>query len=226
MAGSDIKYTTRHNETFDGYLSMPEGNAKVPGILLITAIFGVDEEMRILSDQWAQDGFIVSTPDIFWRQTPGPTADMQVAFDRYERFDPDQGLRDIEDLMNDLRSHPRCNGKVAVLGFCFGGRYAHLATTRLGADAAAAFHGTAIGLHLDEVDKVKVPVSYHFGDQDPVIPKDEVSAIQKAFAGNPLAEITVHKGASHNFSMPKKDGYDPVAARASRDAALQCFRSM
>lgn len=226
MAGSDIKYTTRHNETFDGYLSMPEGNAKVPGILLITAIFGVDEEMRILSDQWAQDGFIVSTPDIFWRQTPGPTADMQVAFDRYERFDPDQGLRDIEDLMNDLRSHLRCNGKVAVLGFCFGGRYAHLATTRLGADAAAAFHGTAIGLHLDEVDKVKVPVSYHFGDQDPVVPMDEVQAIQGAFAGKANAEIVVHEGATHNFAMPLKQGHDPAVAAASRAAVLRCFRSM
>lgn len=226
MAGSDTKYTTRDNQTFDGFLAMPEGNAKVPGILLITAIFGVDEEMRMLSDQWARDGFVVSTPDIFWRQTPGPTADMQVAFDRYERFDPDQGLRDIEDLMNNLRSHPRCNGKVAVLGFCFGGRYAHLATTRLGADAAAAFHGAGIGLHLDEVDKVKVPVSYHFGDHDPIVAMDEVSAIQQAFAGKSLAEVTVHKGATHNFSMPKKDGYNAVAARASRDAALQCFRSM
>ena len=43
--------------------------------------------------------------------------------------------------------------------------------TRLGADAAAAFHGTNIGMHLDEVDKVKVPVSYHFGGSDPVVPK-------------------------------------------------------
>jgi carboxymethylenebutenolidase len=226
MPSSNIKYQTRNNETFDGYLASPEGNAKAPGILLITAIFGVDDEMKALSDQWAKDGFLVSTPDIFWRQIPGPTADMKVAFERYEKFDPDQGMKDIEDLMKDLKSRPQCNGKVAVLGFCFGGRYAHLSTTRLGANAAAAFHGTMIGLHLDEVGKVNVPVSYHFGDQDPVVPMDEVEAIQKAFAGKPNAEIKVYQGATHNFSMPKKDGYHPAAAKAAREATLKCFRSM
>ena len=151
MAGADIKYTTRTNETFDGYLTAPAGSAKVPGILLITAIFGVDLEMRELSDAWANDGFIVSTPDIFWRQIPGPTADMQVAFERYERFDPVQGMKDIEDLVRDLKSRPRCNGKVAILGFCFGGRYALLGAARLGIDAAASFHGAGMGQHLDEV---------------------------------------------------------------------------
>lgn len=226
MTSSDIKYPTRDNQTFDGYLAAPQGTAKAPGLLVITAIFGVDEEMRMLSDQWAKDGFLVSTPDIFWRQIPGPTADLQVALDRMGKFDPEQGLKDIEDLIKDLRSRPQCNGKVAVLGFCFGGRYAHLATTRLGADAAAAFHGSGIGLHLDEVGKVKVPVSYHFGAQDPIVPMEEVSAIQKAFAGNPKAEIKVHEGATHNFSMPQKEGYHPAVAKSSRDAVLRCFRSM
>ena len=77
--------------------------------------------MRELSDAWAADGFLVSTPDVFWRQQPGPTADMQVAFGRYEKFDPVQGMLDIEDYINDLKNRPQCNGKIAVLGFCFGG---------------------------------------------------------------------------------------------------------
>lgn len=226
MAGKDIQYKTRDNETFDGYLSEPPGEEPVPGILLITAIFGIDDEMKALADAWAKDGFLVSTPDIFWRQQPGPTADLQVGLDRMGKFDAEQGLKDIADLLQDLRSRPRCNGKVAVLGFCFGGRFAHLATTRLGADAAAAFHGTGIGAHLDEVGQVKVPVSYHFGAADPVVPMEEVEAIRQAFATTPRAQIVVHAGASHNFSMPTKPGHDPAAAQASRDAALRCFRSM
>jgi carboxymethylenebutenolidase len=83
-----------------------------------------------------------------------------------------------------------------------------------------------IGLHLDEVDKVKVPVSYHFGDQDPVVPMDEVNAIQKAFAGKPNAEIRVYPGATHNFSMATKEGYHAEAAKASHAAVLACFRKM
>jgi len=174
MPSAEITYTTRNDETFTGYLSSPDGDAKVPGIVLITAIFGIDDEMKELSDAWTDDGFVVSTPDIFWRVMPGPTADMEKAFARYEAFDADQGMLDIEDLINDLKSRPQCNGKVAVLGFCFGGRYAHLAAARLGADAAGSYHGTRIGEHLDEVDQVTCPVSFHFGADDPFVPMEEV----------------------------------------------------
>ena len=51
--------------------------------------------MKELSDAYANDGFLVSVPDIFWRVMPGPTADMEKAFDRYGKFDPDQGMLDI-----------------------------------------------------------------------------------------------------------------------------------
>ncbi len=226
MPSTDITYTTRDNETFDGYLASPAGDQPAPSILLITAIFGIDEEMKELSDAFANDGFLVSVPDIFWRVMPGPTADMEKAFDRYGKFDRDQGMLDIEDLIKDLKGRPQCNGKVAVLGFCFGGRYAHLAAARLGVDAAGAYHGTAIGPHLDETDNVKCPVSFHFGDSDPVVPMDEVEAIQKAYAGHANADIAVYQGASHNFSMPYKDGYDAAAAKSSRQAVLSCFNSM
>ena len=226
MPSTDVTYKTRKNESFTGYLAAPGGNQKAPGILLITAIFGIDEEMKELSDAWAKDGFLVSTPDIFWRVMPGPTADMQKAFARYEAFDPVQGVLDVEDLMKDLKARPQCNGKVAVLGFCFGGRYAHLAAARLGANAAGSFHGTLIGKHLDEVGKVTCPVSFHFGEDDPVTPMDEVNEIKKAYAGHKNAEIAVYKGATHNFSMPRKDGYNPDAARKSRDAVLRAFKSM
>lgn len=226
MPGTDIVNTTRNNETYDGYLAEPAGDGKAPGILLITAIFGTDDSMKALTDAWAADGFVVSVPDIFWRVMPGPTADMEKAFARYEAFDVEQGFNDIEDLIADLRTHPRCNGKVAVLGYCFGGRYAHISTARFGADAAGAFHGTAIGQHLDEAASVTCPVSYHFGGEDPVVPMDEVNAIKDAFAGHPAAEIVAYDGVGHNFSMPGKPGYDAAVAKTSRDAVLACFNTL
>jgi hypothetical protein len=136
MPSSEITYTTRNNEVFTGYYTHPDGDGPFPGIVLITAIWGTDDEMKELADAWAVDGFVVSVPDIFWRVLPGPTADRDVAFDRYGKFDVDQGMLDIEDLVKDLKARPECNGKVGILGFCFGGRYAHLAAARLGVDAA------------------------------------------------------------------------------------------
>ena len=226
MPSSDITYTTRANETFDGYLTVPDGDAKVPGIVVVTSIFGVDDEMKELMDAFAADGFAVSVPDIFWRVMPGPTADFEKARGRMADFDFDQGMLDLEDAINDTRAQPRCNGKVAVLGFCFGGRYAHLSAARFGVDAAGSYHGAGIGLHLDETANVICPVSFHFGESDPVVPMDEVDRIREAYAGRDDAEIGVYDGAAHNFAMPYKPGYDEAACTASRAAVLACFKTM
>lgn len=226
MTGGEIIYHTRRDETFTGYLTAPDDDNPAPGILLISAIWGNDKNIISLADDWAADGFIVSVPDIFWRTVPGPTAIREVAISRYDGFDVDQGLLDIEDLIAHLKSHPGCNGKVAMLGFCFGGRYAHIGAARFGIDAAAAFHGTYIEKHLDESNNVTCPISFHFGVDDPVIPMDQVDAIKASYHQHANADITAHPGAGHNFSMPFHENYHPAVAKKSRDAVLSCFRSM
>ena len=227
MIISDINYTTRSNETFSGRLSQPDGDNKLPGIVLITAIYGMDDEMKALADDYAAEGFIVSVPDYFWRQLPGPTADRDVAFARMNDYEPVQGLMDVEDVINDLRAHPRCNGnKVAVLGFCFGGWIAHVSAARFGANAAAAYHGTRIGQYLDEMPALNCPVSFHFGEDDPIVTMEEVEQIRVAYQGHANAEVVVYPGAAHNFAMPEKPGYDPEVAEVSRRAVLECFQKM
>jgi len=226
MAGKTIKYGTRDGEEFDGYLTKPGIDDPLPGIVIITAIFGTDDDMIQLSDGWASDGFIVSVPDIFWRVLPGPTADHAVGRDRMGKFDVEQGMKDIEDVVADLKNRPECNGKVGMLGFCFGGRYVHLSAARLGIDAGAAFHGTAIGKNLEETNKITCPMSLHFGGNDPVVPMEEVNAIKAAYAGKTKVDIVVYEGAGHSFSMPSNQGFDADVAKASRDAALALFRSM
>jgi carboxymethylenebutenolidase len=63
----------------------------------------------------------------------------------------------------DLKSHARCNGKIAVSGFCFDGLLAFLGAARLEIDAAISFHGSHVGKHLDEaanMSKVEGPSGY------------------------------------------------------------------
>jgi carboxymethylenebutenolidase len=145
MPGADIRYATRTGESFDGYLTRPAGDWPAPGILLITAIFGVDQEMRDLADAWAADGFLVSVPDIFWRQTPGPTADITVALDRYGKFDPVQGMRDIEDLVRDLRIRAAFAGRAnADIAAYPGAGHNFAMPDKPGYDAAAVSRARAL----------------------------------------------------------------------------------
>ena len=99
MPSKNIKYTTRDNETCDGYLTQPEDDKQHSGIVWITAIFGADQTMKNMADEWAKDGFIVSMPDIFWRVHPGPTDNREIAQSRYAAFDAEQGMLDIEDII-------------------------------------------------------------------------------------------------------------------------------
>ncbi|MEK9678885.1 MAG: dienelactone hydrolase family protein, partial [Rhodospirillaceae bacterium] len=69
---TDVQYTTRDGENFNGRIITPDGDGPFPGLLVITAIFGDDQEMQELTTAWAEDGFVVSVPDIFWRVLPGP----------------------------------------------------------------------------------------------------------------------------------------------------------
>src|ERR1700752_5066799 len=51
---------------FDAYLAMPPAG-RGPGLVLFQEIFGVNEHIRAVADQYALDGFVVLAPDIFWR---------------------------------------------------------------------------------------------------------------------------------------------------------------
>ncbi len=53
-----MRFSTRAGETFEGYLTGPDGPAKVPAILVNSSILGVDQQMRELADAWAADGFV------------------------------------------------------------------------------------------------------------------------------------------------------------------------
>ena len=54
---------------YAGYLALPPAR-RGPGLLLLQEIFGVNEHIRALADQYALDGFVVLAPDLFWRQAP------------------------------------------------------------------------------------------------------------------------------------------------------------
>src|SRR5579883_357647 len=202
--------------SFSAYMALPK-TTPAPAIIVITSIFGTDQEMRDLVDRYAEAGFIGIVPDIFWRIEPGPLShtdeqQRQRAYARMKAFDVDKGVSDIKSIAEMLTSMKEYNGKFAVAGFCFGGRYAFLSATRLGASAAVAFHGTAIG--------------QDFGDNDAAVPMEEVEAIKAALKHNPQAEIFVYPGAQHGYTSPSRPAYDAEATRLSFERAMRVLETL
>lgn len=202
----------------DTYIRGEEGTGR-PALVIFTPIFGVDEEMRAIADEWAGRGFLVAVPDYFHRVVPGPLArsdeGRKQAFARWEKLDVDQAVEDLRPLVAKLLASPSCNGRLGALGYCAGGELAFLAATRLGAQAAAAFHGTRIHRHLDEAGRLGGTLSLHFGGNDPLVPLEEVKQIEDRFRADPRVEIAVYEGAGHGFSFRGRPSYHELAATQS-----------
>ena len=97
--------------------------------------------------------------------------------------------------MDELMVHPDCTGAVAVMGYCFGGEFAYVATTDLGTDAAISFHGVGIGKHLGLAKSITVPMSLHFGTDDRFVPVSEIDEIEAAHRGQPAIGVYRYEGA-------------------------------
>ena len=129
MAGKDIRIRSSTGGEFDCYLALPAGAAKVPAVVLASAIHGVDGDIRALADEFAALGFIAAAPDLFWRSVPGPLArddprSRPRGQPRLEKIKA--GEADMADTLAHLRTLPAFNGRAAAIGFCYGGPYAIL----------------------------------------------------------------------------------------------------
>ncbi len=112
--GKYIKLRSRDGKLFRGYLAAPAGR-KGPGILLCQEIFGINDHIREVADQYAEEGYFVLAPDLFHRLEPDvelgyEEEDMKRAFDFYQRFDEDKAAGDVKSTVGALRRIKGCDG--------------------------------------------------------------------------------------------------------------------
>ncbi len=107
----------------------------------------------------------------------------------WAELDTDQFARDLGDIVAFLRARPDCTGKVGVMGFCLGGKFAYLASTRLPIDAAVSYYGVHIDQHLDEAGKRGCPILMQFASDDPHVPEATVAAIRARMDGEAGVDI-------------------------------------
>ncbi len=231
MAGNNVTVAATGDGAIDTYLAAPSSQ-KTTGVVIVSTISGIDSDMTHYADALAAEGFIASAPDMFWRDAdPGPLPwteeGRKRAFARNDRYDFELGMKDLADVIAALKKHPRCNGKIAVMGFCFGGPFALLAAARYGTDAGLSFHGSHVEKHLDEVVHVRSPLSFHYGDHDNVAPMAAIERIRQAFSRRTDAEVYVYPGAGHGFmTMTRGRGYNESVARIAWARALAVIRKV
>jgi carboxymethylenebutenolidase len=228
MPGKMIDVTAADGGRFRAYLALPEKGIG-PGLVLIQEIFGVNQHMRDVADLYAEEGYVVLCPDLFWRIEPGielgqSEADWKRAFGLYQQFDVAKGVTDIVATAAALRGLKSCEGKVGVLGFCLGGKLAYLAAAEAGIDCAVCYYGVGIEQSLDLASRIRCPVVMHFAEKDQYAPPAAVEQIKKAFIGRPEVEIFVYPGVDHGFNRKGGVHYDKPASGMAHSRSISLLR--
>lgn len=214
---------------FAAYVARPS-NPKAPAIVVIQEIFGVNAVMRGVCDQLAAAGFLAVCPDLFWRIEPGiditdqSEAEWKKAFELYNAFDVDAGVKDIAATIDHVRALPEVNGKVGAVGFCLGGLLAYLTATRTDADASVAYYGVGIEKHLVESEKQAHPLLMHIAEEDQFVPKEAQALILAQLKNHPQVEIFTYPGRDHAFARQGGEHYDAADAKLASGRTLAFFQ--
>jgi carboxymethylenebutenolidase len=210
--GDWIELTAKDGHKLKAYEAPPSGQGK-GAVVLLQEIFGVNGHIRGVADNYASRGYHAVAPGLFDRVArdielgydPGSVAKGR---DLRQRIALEAVLDDVQAAINRAGE----NGKVAVIGYCWGGSLAFLAATRLdGLACAVGYYGAMIAQHKDE--RTRVPTILHFGERDSSIPMSDVEAVQRA---HPDMSIFTYP-AGHGFNCDARKDYDAQQA----DLALQ-----
>jgi len=220
MPGKNVRVRSSEGGEFDCYLAAPRAGGKVPGIVLASAVHGVNADIRALADELASQGYIAAAPDLFWRSIPGPLPredkrTSERAQPRLEKIKA--GEADLADTLAFLRKQPQSNARAAVMGFCYGGPYAILGPRRLGYDAGISCHGSQMLDFIGELEGLARPVCIIWGDEDHQAPAEVLDAYRRAASRTKNLELHVFPGVLHGYMMP-----DNVKAfhRKTRDFSM------
>ncbi len=214
--------------SFRAYLATPAAG-KGPGIVLAQEIFGVNATMRQVADYYAEEGYTVLVPDLFWRQQPNvelgyTPEDWQKAFGFYQGFDEAKGVEDVAASLALLRTRPECVGKTGVLGFCLGGKLAYLAACRTDADVCVSYYGVGIDNALAEADKIRGRLVLHIAELDKFCPPEARDKIVGTLSGKPNVEVYVYPGVDHAFARLGGDHYHKPSALMAHQRSVAAFR--
>lgn len=219
-------------EAFDAYLARPERPAR-GGVVLVHEIWGLTDHIKTVADRFAGEGYVVIAPDILSHGGVEPALGQELfglmnSADEAARTAGQPRMREalaasrapeyaewavgaLRAATDRLADEPGVDGRIATIGFCFGGTYAFLLTA---ADerirAAAPFYGTA----PDEarIARITAPILALYGGRDPAL-MDALPGVRAHMrdAGVAFTPV-VYEDAAHAFFNDTGARYDPDAA--------------
>lgn len=214
-----------NGRTLHAFLIYPEVSEPVTSVIVIHENRGLTDWVRSFADRLAGQGFLVIAPDLlsgysreFTKTSDFP--DRDAAREALYKLDQEQIRDDLHAVYANLINNQSCNGKVAVMGFCWGGSQSFLyATNNWDLNAAFVFYGRAPKAEA-QIEEISAPIYGFYGQNDHRI----TSTIQETKArmkdAGKTYEYRIYQGAGHAFM---RKGDDPVGSKANKDASKNAW---
>jgi carboxymethylenebutenolidase len=203
MSGTTISILAESG-SLEAYLATPSAGSG-PGLLLLDEP-GADEHVRDAADKYAEEGYVTLAPVL-------------------RSLDAIRAMQNVQAALTALHARQEVRGKIAVLGYGFGGQLAFLAAAGLKVDAAISYYPVNLDAHLGEASSVQGPILFHFAENDQRITATQREKVRAAFAAHDNAEFFVYRDADHGFSDRSRDSYDRISAQLARSRSIGLLRT-
>lgn len=207
-----------------GYLARPaKAEGKLPGVIVIHENRGLNPYIEDVTRRLAVAGFVAFAPDALTPLGGYPGSDDEGRTLQAQRKGPEM-TEDFVAAAQWLHGHALCNGKVGVVGFCFGGGMANTLAVRLPdiIRAAVPFYGGQPP--AEDAAKVKGTLLLQFAEHDERVnagwPAYE-EALKKAGV---KYEAHIYPGVNHGFHNDTTPRYDEAAAKLAWQRTLDFFK--
>jgi len=203
------------------WISYPERKDNAGVVIVIQEVFGLTDWIRGVADQLAKEGFIAVAPDMISGLGPNgggtdSVASRDDAVKLVRGISPEEANRRLDAVRAWAIKLPAANGRLATVGFCWGGaRSFAYAAAQPKLDAAVVYYGTSP--EAADLAKIQAPVEGHYGgdDQrvDATIPPAEAEMKRLGKTYRPH----VYDGAGHGF-LRDQGGRDGANLKATQQA--------
>ena len=209
------------------YRSAPGGKSGLPVVLVVSEIFGVHEYIADVTRRLARAGYLAIAPELFARQgDPNEYGEIaRIQSEIIAKVPDAQVMGDLDACVAWAGQHGGQADKLAITGFCWGGRITWLyAAHQPRLKAGVAWYGRLVGAAtpntprhpVDLVSQLKAPVLGLYGGADTGIPLDTVDKMKSALAQGPApakaSDFVVYPDMPHAFHADYRPSYRQAAA--------------
>lgn len=208
-----VVYAEIEGEPVRGWLARPaDGGAELPAIIVIHEWWGLNENIRQMTERLAGEGYVALAVDLYrGERAEVPREAMRLSQGLAQDTGPaDENLRQAYRYLEQVQGAPR----IASIGWCLGGRWT-LRTALLfpqELSAAVIYYGS-VRAEPEELATLEMPVLGIFAELDRIVPVPQVEAFREQMDSlGKQADIRIYPGVDHAFANPSGGEYDEAAA--------------